>query len=147
MKWIVAFLILVGPVWAKNPPHIGYAYPAGGQQGTTFHVNIGGQYLEGSTNVFVSGEGVNVDIRRYSVRYDPKRLRQFYRNKENGLAAIEGMEEKSGKEYEKQQRRIDLSTEQHSPLPFFSGPRAPRTSGSSSQGELHRTPGWLLGTH
>jgi hypothetical protein len=112
MKWVIAFLVLATPVWAANPPHIGYAYPAGGQQGSKFRVNIGGQYLQGSTNVFVSGEGVKVDIVKYSVRYDPRRLRQFYRNKENALAAIEAMDEKAGKEYEKQQRRIDLSNKQ-----------------------------------
>ena len=28
-------------------PHIGYVYPAGGRQGTTFQVTVGGQFLDG----------------------------------------------------------------------------------------------------
>ena len=30
----------------QNAPHIGYVYPAGGRQGDTFQVTVGGQYLE-----------------------------------------------------------------------------------------------------
>ena len=30
-----------------NSPHAGYAFPAGGQQGTTVQVTVGGRYLEG----------------------------------------------------------------------------------------------------
>ena len=36
-----------------SSPHIGYVYPAGGRQGTTFTVVIGGQYLLGITNFSV----------------------------------------------------------------------------------------------
>lgn len=44
---------------AQQPaPRIGYVYPAGGQQGTTFQVVIGGQRLKGLNEVFVSGGGV-----------------------------------------------------------------------------------------
>lgn len=39
-------------------PRIGYAYPAGGQQGTRFEIVVGGQYLRGIEGVHVSGEGV-----------------------------------------------------------------------------------------
>ncbi|MBI5387386.1 MAG: PPC domain-containing protein [Verrucomicrobia bacterium] len=39
-------------------PRIGYVYPAGGRQGTTFQIAVGGQYLDSVTNVFVSGRGV-----------------------------------------------------------------------------------------
>ena len=46
----------------QNGPHIGYVYPAGGQAGTTFEVVIGGQFLIGATNVFVSGGGVQAHI-------------------------------------------------------------------------------------
>ena len=36
--------------------------PAGGRQGTTFQVTIGGQYLDGATNAFVSGGGVRASV-------------------------------------------------------------------------------------
>ncbi len=39
-------------------PHIGYVYPAGGRQGSSFQVVIGGQFLNNATNALVSGEGV-----------------------------------------------------------------------------------------
>ena len=46
----------------QRVPHIGYVYPAGGRQGTTFEITIGGQYLTHATNVFVSGNGVRAAI-------------------------------------------------------------------------------------
>ncbi len=39
--------------------YIGYVYPAGGQQGTTFQVRIGGQRTDGAYGATVSGEGVD----------------------------------------------------------------------------------------
>jgi len=46
----------------QSGPHIGYVYPAGGKQDSTFDVVIGGQLLTGVTNVFVSGGGVQASI-------------------------------------------------------------------------------------
>ena len=42
--------------------HIGYVYPAGGKQGTTFEIVVGGQFLTGVNNVLVSGSGVQSTI-------------------------------------------------------------------------------------
>ena len=42
--------------------HIGYVYPAGGQQGATFEAVIGGQFLTGVNTVDVSGGGVQATI-------------------------------------------------------------------------------------
>lgn len=49
----------------QGKPHIGYAYPAGGKQGTTFEVKIGGQYLDGAANAFITGEGVQATVVEY----------------------------------------------------------------------------------
>jgi hypothetical protein len=38
---------------AQNAPHIGYVYPAGGRQGATFQLVVGGQFLFGITNFAV----------------------------------------------------------------------------------------------
>lgn len=46
-------------------PHVGYAYPAGGRAGTTFEVVLGGQYLNGSRSVIVSGQGVDATVLGY----------------------------------------------------------------------------------
>jgi hypothetical protein len=50
-------------VWAQpGAPHIGYVYPAGGRQGTTFQAKIGGQYLNGAASVYVSGGGIQATL-------------------------------------------------------------------------------------
>jgi hypothetical protein len=46
-------------------PYIGFVYPAGGQQGTTFIVRIGGQGYENITGAVVSGAGVTVKLHDY----------------------------------------------------------------------------------
>ncbi len=51
-------------VWAQNQ-YIGYVYPAGGQQGTTFPIRLGGQGLLYASDLVVSGEGVSVRLVDY----------------------------------------------------------------------------------
>src|ERR1035437_5636579 len=43
-------------------PHAGYAYPAGGRQGTTFEITVGGQFLDGAKSALVSGAGVEATV-------------------------------------------------------------------------------------
>ena len=50
----------------QNSPHIGYVYPAGGQQGATFQVVVGGQRLASVTNAYVSGVGVQATVIEYN---------------------------------------------------------------------------------
>jgi len=45
--------------------YIGYVYPAGGQQGTTFPIRLGGQRLLHACDVVVTGEGVSVRLVDY----------------------------------------------------------------------------------
>lgn len=62
-------------VHAQNQ-YIGYVYPAGGQQGSTFPIRMGGQQLLYVSDIVVTGEGVSV------------RLVDYYRvldNQEQGL--------------------------------------------------------------
>ncbi len=47
------------------PPHIGFAYPAGGRQGTTFEVTLGGQNVAGAYEVYLSGSGVQATVKQY----------------------------------------------------------------------------------
>ncbi len=51
--------------------YIGYVYPAGGRQGATFQVRLGGQRLIHACDLVVTGEGVSV------------RLIDYYRNMNN----------------------------------------------------------------
>ncbi len=68
-RWFVAVALaalLAGTSLAqpKQPRslHVGYVYPAGGQQGTTFEAVVGGQFLTGVSSVDVSGGGVQAKI-------------------------------------------------------------------------------------
>jgi len=66
-QWLVVFCILaclaLAPAaQAQQRPYIGYAYPAGGQQGTTFQVRLGGQGIDEIEGVTVSGPGVSAKL-------------------------------------------------------------------------------------
>jgi len=59
-------LILAAAACAQEEsPHLGYVFPAGGQQGTTLRVTIGGQYLTGPDAVRISGSGVKAKVIDY----------------------------------------------------------------------------------
>jgi len=60
----LAILLMMAPVVRAQPgvPHLGYVYPAGGRQGTTFQAGIGGRFLDGVTEVSVSGGGMEVKV-------------------------------------------------------------------------------------
>ena len=55
---------------AQQYPRIGYVYPAGGQQGTTFLVTVGGQFLGSWTGEYhidvqqahFSGDGITAEV-------------------------------------------------------------------------------------
>lgn len=67
-----AAVVWAAAAWGQGPwdrpPHIGYLYPSGGQQGTVVHVTVGGQYLRGVSDVVVSGEGVRALTVQYNGR-------------------------------------------------------------------------------
>ena len=50
---------------AQRTPHIGYVYPAGGRQGNTFQVTVGGQFLDGVNDVHISGTGASATVVEY----------------------------------------------------------------------------------
>jgi hypothetical protein len=55
---LAAWLAFAALAAAQNAPHLAYVFPAGGQRGTTIPVNVGGQFLNAVTGVYVSGRGV-----------------------------------------------------------------------------------------
>ena len=57
---------------AQSRPYIGFVYPAGGQQGTTFQVKLGGQALENITGAIVSGSGVSARLVEYHRKLNPQ---------------------------------------------------------------------------
>lgn len=50
---------------ASLDPYIGYAYPAGGQKGTTFRITVAGQRLRSATGAFFSGAGIRAAVVGY----------------------------------------------------------------------------------
>jgi hypothetical protein len=64
MAWALTAVIAAAPaVWAQQfRPSTGYVYPAGGRQGAEFEVTLGGQFLDGIEQAFVSGEGVRATV-------------------------------------------------------------------------------------
>jgi hypothetical protein len=46
----------------QGRPYIGFVYPAGGQQGTTFQVKLGGQALENASAARFTGTGVSAKV-------------------------------------------------------------------------------------
>jgi hypothetical protein len=70
-----AAAVWVGMVFlatAQNLPRIGYVFPAGGKPGSTFQVRLGGQFLEGATNLVVSGSGAQTVVLDYAKPLSPK---------------------------------------------------------------------------
>src|SRR5687767_12018824 len=47
---------------ARPTPTLGYVYPAGGQQGSTFTVWVGGQTLSGATAALFSAPGITAKV-------------------------------------------------------------------------------------
>lgn len=113
----IAVQIMVGwlaGVALAEPPHIGYVYPAGGQQGESFRVMVGGQHLEGSIQVFVSGAGVTAEIVQFNRKYAPQRIRNIWNNQRNTRAAIEEKEQANevGPALEKLRRKLQQAEKQ-----------------------------------
>ncbi len=66
VRWTpVLGLALASLAWAQARPYIGFAYPAGGRQGTTFTVKVGGQGLDGVDRALVTGAGVTAKVVEY----------------------------------------------------------------------------------
>lgn len=53
-------------------PHIGYVYPAGGRQGASLQVKVGGQFLDGLTNIHVSGGGISATVLEHTKPLTPQ---------------------------------------------------------------------------
>jgi len=64
MAWGLAIVLTSSSAaWAQEiRPQLGYAYPAGGQQGTTVQITLGGRYLDRIKRVYVSGSGVEAEV-------------------------------------------------------------------------------------
>ena len=66
LRYLLLVFLAVPFVQAQqSTPHVGYVYPAGGQQGATVEVRVGGQFLTGVASAMVSGSGVQASVVKY----------------------------------------------------------------------------------
>jgi hypothetical protein len=87
--------VLFGLVYpAENMPHVGYLYPSGARQGDKVTMLLGGQNLEGITNIFITGEKVSAQFQAFNRDLD----RQALNNLENQKAVIEGKLKNAGED-------------------------------------------------
>jgi hypothetical protein len=93
----LALLLMAAPAVQAQPfsPRLGYVYPAGGRQGTTFQVTVGGQYLANTANAYVSGAGVQAEVVEYNRPLTQKeftdlreKLQELQQQKEKDAAAL-----------------------------------------------------------
>jgi hypothetical protein len=61
---LVQAIVVYGQT-ASRDPRIGYVYPAGAQQGSVVLLTVGGQFLRGATEVYVSGDHVTASVVKY----------------------------------------------------------------------------------
>jgi hypothetical protein len=78
-SWMVVLglagvLAMASAAQAQPRPYIGFVYPAGGQQGTTFQIRLGGQNLNGLQGVQVTGAGVKTKVVEYLRRMNNQEL-------------------------------------------------------------------------
>ena len=101
--WLAAFLVAPPGAWAQRgqfgprEPRIGYLYPAGGRQGVDFEVTLGGQYLNGATGAYVSGEGVQVTVGKYVRPLNPKEINQLREKIQEARKRVQAEMKKAGR--------------------------------------------------
>jgi hypothetical protein len=71
---MAALLAMASAATAQVKPYVGYIYPAGGQQGTTFRIRLGGQNLDGVSAVVVNGKGVSGKVIQYLRKLGPQEM-------------------------------------------------------------------------
>jgi hypothetical protein len=71
---LVGLLAIASSARGQSTPYIGYVYPAGGQQGTTVQVKLGGQRIDGTSGAVVTGEGVSAKLVKYYRRLSNQEL-------------------------------------------------------------------------
>jgi len=68
LRRLIACGLVILPISAsavcaqETTPRLGYAFPAGGRQGATFRITLGGRYLDDIQRVYFSGSGVEARV-------------------------------------------------------------------------------------
>ena len=67
-------LAMASAAQSQVRPYIGFVYPAGGQQGATFRIRLGGQGLDDVNQAKVSGAGVQATVVEYQRRLNAQEI-------------------------------------------------------------------------
>lgn len=92
---LLAILVVAPNAWAQRmplgprDPHIGYVYPAGGQQGTTLEITVGGQFLDGASDVIVSGKGVEATVTKHTKPLTQKQINELRQKVQEARKRVE----------------------------------------------------------
>lgn len=72
---VVAVLLYLASGSYAQRPYVGFVYPAGGCQGTTVRVQIGGQNIEGPYGLHITGAGVTGRVLEFHWNMNPQDVR------------------------------------------------------------------------
>ncbi len=75
--WSAILLAAAPSAQAQKIPRVGYIYPAGGQQGTTFEVEVGGRFLDGVDLAVVSGQGAQATVIKHTKPPTKKQINEL----------------------------------------------------------------------
>jgi hypothetical protein len=110
---LLALLASAAETPGQSAPYVGFVYPAGGQQGTTLEVRLGGQRIDGVHDALVSGEGVSATVKHLYRKLSPQeitllkeQLKQLQRAASRATAAGEEVDESSRQFIERIETRI-----------------------------------------
>jgi hypothetical protein len=73
----ILFLVQAAALAQTIVPRNGYVYPAGGRQGATLEVVVGGQFLDGVRGAMVSGEGIEAAVVEHVKPLQPGQANQL----------------------------------------------------------------------
>ncbi|MGC8742429.1 MAG: peptidase [Verrucomicrobiia bacterium] len=110
---LIGILLITFPSFAQRAPYVGYVFPAGGRQGSTFTGMLSGQYLDGITNATVSGDGVKVEILDYIKPLSGKQLtllRDRLRNIQEALKNSRKEDQKISFNNEAETNKVEILT-------------------------------------
>jgi hypothetical protein len=99
----VVFFVIAAPLRSQqNAPNIGFVYPAGGRQGDTIEVEVGGQFLD-NAGAYITGGGIQAKVLDLAKPLPPEqqttlreRLEELQK-KEKDAAILKEIEEIRGK--------------------------------------------------
>ena len=127
---VVALLVCVAGATAqqaRREPHIGYLYPAGGQQDSVTMIAVGGQYLANASEVYISGEGVHAKVIQY-IR-PPRNIQKEQRE----------LLQKRLREV-RNKRLVELTGKRINPPQFTQNTSAPKTAQKPKTSTKNNTP-------